>query len=405
MDELGEEVDGVLDVVEVGGLHNGVHAAQRQGNKRAGDALPAMEDLVGVRPGEAAASLMLERQLGLGGDVDEALDDERVVRRTVGNGRAAAEFYTAEFPVIDTRGVGGMGDIQTNAKVRLEPVGRHHRAIATDFLLHGIQADEGEGGFFPARRDAFHDLGDDVAADAIIDGTADDALVGEFHRPVLINGRVPNAQPEGSNLRGTCSTDIDPKIVDGGGFLRNGFIAPEVHGGIPDDARHAALVTEDRQPAAASGSGVRAAHAVDAQETTLVDVLDHEADLVGVSLKHEDAVGFPGERRPSGAIGIAVHLGRVLPDPIRPDPLSGHFESGGAGSFQQLEQKLAVVLLHARDSSSTAQAGKGGPWETAVMASRTKTRQLWHLEPKSGLSGNRCRRFFKVLKGDNTGTT
>ena len=83
--------------------------------------------------------------------------------------------------------VGGVGDVEADADIGLQAVGRHHRAVAADFLLHGIEADEREGGFSFAGGDAFHHLGDDVAADPVVEGAADDAAVREFHRPVLID--------------------------------------------------------------------------------------------------------------------------------------------------------------------------------------------------------------------------
>ena len=65
-----------------------------------------MEDEVGVGAGVAAAGFVLDGELGLGSDVDEPLDDVRVVRSAVGNGRAATELDAAVFGGIQAGGVG-----------------------------------------------------------------------------------------------------------------------------------------------------------------------------------------------------------------------------------------------------------------------------------------------------------
>jgi hypothetical protein len=99
-------------------------------------------------------------------------------------------------------------------------------------------------------------LGDDVAADAVIQRTADEPLVGKLEWPVLVDGRVADAETKTGDFCGGGGTDIDPKIVNSGCFFLAGVIPAEVDGGISDDAGDAALVTEEGEAAAPGGGGV-----------------------------------------------------------------------------------------------------------------------------------------------------
>ncbi len=294
-----------------------------------------MKDLVRIRAGGTAAGFVLDRGFGGGGDFFQALDDKRMVRGAVGEGGARAEFDLAVSDCIETRGVGGVSDVQANADSGLETVGRHHGAMAADFLLHGIEADQREGGFALACGDASHHLGDDVAADPIIESAADDPAVGEFHRAVLIDGGMAHADAELGDFRGIRGPDIHPKFVHGGGFLGVFFAMAEVNGGIADDAGNRAFFTKDGNSSATGGRRVGAAYAVEPEKPLIVDVFDHVTDFIGMGGKHDDFFGLAGQCRPGGSVGIALDGGGMVLDPVRPDFLAWHFESGRAGGFQQ----------------------------------------------------------------------
>ena len=124
-------------------------------------------------------------------------------------------------------------------------------------------------------------------------------------------------------------------------------IAAQMDGGVADDAGHRAFVAVNEDAAAAGGGRIRAADAVDAQKPVVIHLLDHVADLVGMGFEHHDALGLAGQDGPSGAVGVAADLRRVVAHPVCPDALAGHFEAGRAGGFEQPVEKLAVVLFHA----------------------------------------------------------
>ena len=192
-DEARKQANGVLDVVEVGRFHDGVHAAEWQGNEGAGDAFALGENLVGIGAGESAAGFVLDRDVVLFRDLAEALDDEWVVGCAVSDGRAAAEADVTMLGGINAGRISGMGDIEADAGIREDAVGCHHRAVPADFFLDGIEADQRVVWLFLLLGDAAHDLGDDVAADAVIEGAGDDAVLGKLRGAVGIDGEVADA--------------------------------------------------------------------------------------------------------------------------------------------------------------------------------------------------------------------
>ena len=164
-----------------------------------------------------------------------------------------AKFHEAELRGINAWGVGGVGDIEADADVRLEAEGGHFRAMAADFFLDCVEADEGERRFFAGGGDAFENLSDDVGAEAVVEGAGDEALVGELCGAVLVDHGVADAEAHGGDfLRAGCAK-IDPEIVDGWGFFAGGLVATEVDGGVPDDAGDCAFIAEDVDAAAAGG--------------------------------------------------------------------------------------------------------------------------------------------------------
>ncbi len=279
------------------------------------------------------------------GDFRESFDDYWVVGGAVSHGRAAAEGDRAVLGGVKARGIGGVGDIEADADIREDPVGGHHGAVATDFFLDGIEADERVIGFLFLLGDAAHDLGDDVAADAVIEGAGDEAFVGEFGGAIGVDGEVADAQAEFGDFGGGGCADIDPELVNFWGFFIAEILA-EVDGGVADDAEDLAAVAEDAEAAATGGGMVGAADAVEPEEAFVVDVFDHPADFVGVRSEHHAALGFPGEGGPSRAVGVAFDGVGGGFQVFGPDALAGHFAAGWAWGFEQVVEEFAVVLGH-----------------------------------------------------------
>ena len=125
-------------------------------------------------------------------------------------------------------------------------------------------------------------------------------------------------------------------------------ILAEVNGGVADNAGDFAFIPENPESAAACRGVVGATDAVESEEASVVDVLDHPTDFVGMGGEHDAAFALSRKGGPGGAIGVAFHRAGGGFQVVCPDALAGHFAAGGAGSFEQIVEEFAFVLGHER---------------------------------------------------------
>jgi len=128
--------------------------------------------------------------------------------------------------------------------------------------------------------------------------------------------------------------------------------------GVPDNAGNCTFFAKNGNSSAASDGGIGATYAVEPEKPLVVDVLDNVADFIGMSRQHDDLISLAGQGGPSGAVSIALDGGGVFLNPIRPDFLAWHFESGRAGSFQQTMEKFLIFFFHGVDSNSDVPVDK-----------------------------------------------
>jgi len=150
--------------------------------------------------------------------------------------------------------------IEHDGKVGHEAVRNHHRAVAADLFLHGIDRDHGRGHALLFLAQALHDFSDDEAADAVVDGAAHEFVVADKFSGVGVNHeRGPRRMPASA----TSLALLTPISTTSSMRLRHLFVLaiPNADGGVADDAAHHALFTQDVRPSAtASGGGIRATH-------------------------------------------------------------------------------------------------------------------------------------------------
>lgn len=259
---------------------------------------------------------------------------------------AAAEGDFTVFFVVDIRRVRGVGDIEDDGDVGVEAMGDHLGAEATDFFVDGIDGVDGGGGRGLQFGEFGEDFGDDEPADAIIEGTSDDAILSEGFRSVLIHGGVADAETEFFDVFFICSAEIDIEFVDVRNFLVR-FIFADVNRGISDDAGDGSFLSEKDDPASAGGGVVAAADAIDVDEAFLADVFDDEADFVGVGFEHDGgAVFFALKSGPRVAVGIDVDGVREFFSVGGPGALAFQFEAGGAGRIEELIEEFFGSGVH-----------------------------------------------------------
>ena len=254
----------MFDVAQVAGFDDGVHVAEREGDEGRGDAFSLVEDDVGVGAGEAGRGLVLEGDFGFFGDGHESFGDFGVVGAAMGEAGAGGEFDFAMFAVVHVGGVSGVGDVENDGDGRHEAMGDHARAVAADFLLDGVDADDSRRGAGFGFGEAGEDLGDDVAADAVVEGAAHETVFAEGFDAIGIDERVADTDPGFFDFGIGGGTDIDPEFVDFGDFFV--FAVANVDGDVPDDATDRAFVTEDIDAAATRGGDIGTSDSIDKKE-------------------------------------------------------------------------------------------------------------------------------------------
>lgn len=121
-----------------------------------------------------------------------------------------------------------------------------------------------------------------------------------------------------------------------------------MNGGIAKNARYVAIVAENGQAATAGCGPVTAADPIDLQVTFFGDVFDHVANLVCVGFDHDGGgSGAAFDCAPGVAVSIAFNRVGKLANISGPFALPAHFESGGAGGVEQVEEELVCVFIHA----------------------------------------------------------
>lgn len=330
-----QQVDGGFDVIEVGGFDDRVHAAQGQRYQSTGHAGAGAENFIGIRASEARTGFVLNGDFFGLGDVDQAFDHRRMIGASVRQGGAPAESDVAELVGVDAGSVRGVGDIEACADIGHQAMCGHHRAIAADFLLHSIEANDGKVGTLFLSGEAFEHLRDDETADAVVERATDETFVRELDGSIGIDCDMADAESECCDFLGAGGTDIDPQLMDGGHFFRASGIAAQVDGGIANDAHDLPLIAEKTQASAPRGGDIAAADAVEPKKALCVDVLDDEANFIGMSSKHHRAIGFPAADRPRGAVAIALYFVGIQTGIFRPNALPRHFKAGGARRMKE----------------------------------------------------------------------
>ena len=249
------------------------------------------------------------------------------------------------FGFFNAGGIGGVGDIETNRHIRLEPVGDHTRAITTNFLLDTIGSDDGDGKFGLLFGQLPHDLGDDKTAHAVVDGTATKPAFSEFLESIGIDAGVADAQSQLGDFLVGVRSDIDVQLVHLGGFFAAGPV-PDMNGGVADDPFDGAMGALKNQLPAAGRGIVTASNTVNVDKAFLGDILDHVADFVGMSFQHQFHGGIPFQHRPGAAVGVVLDAVAKGLHVAGPHPLPSDFKAGGAGGAEELIQKRFGRFVH-----------------------------------------------------------
>ena len=338
-DEGDDEVDGGVDVVQVGGFDGGVHVAQRHGDVGAGYAVVGAEDGVRIGARGATAGFVLEGDVVFVGGKFDARVDLRVASRAVAEACTFTEFDVAVAAFVEAGGVGGVGDVEADGGIRVDAVGEHLCADAADFFLDGVAEDDVPRGFDFVFLEFAGYFGEDEAAEAVVKGAADEAFAVHEHGAVAIDADVADAEAEFFDFFTGAGSEVDVEFPEFGGFA---VVVADVDGSVAGDADDFAFGSHEADAAATGDGDVAAAEAFDAEVAVIGDVADAEADFIGMGVEEEGfgvfAFGF--ECGPGVAVGVAFdgigeffHLGG-------PKALGVHFMPGRAGCFEDFREEV-----------------------------------------------------------------
>ena len=107
----------------------------------------------------------------------------------------------------------------------------------------------------------------------------------------------------GEGISFVAGCDIDPKIFGREG-LASLFFVLEVDGLLPDDACDGTVLALDDDTETGEYVGVDGANLIEIQESAVVDVANHETNLVGMRHEHDLGAFFAFAMGDAVAIGV-----------------------------------------------------------------------------------------------------
>ena len=359
-------------MIEVGrgdDFHRGVHVPQRDAHDARRRAAAGELDRVAVVGGPAGQGGDLHGDVRFAGEPQQVAEQGGVDVRPAEGDRAAADLHVAQFVLLDRGAVGGVGDVDGDSDVRVDPVGAGAGPAEADLLLHGADGEDRRPRV-PLRGPAGR-LDDDPHANAVVHAGAGQQVV--LERPVAQpqRHRVAHLHLPGG-LGPVQHADVDPQVLhlrDLLALLRRQQVdrlAGDHAGDAPAGGMHLDGLPDQRLR-------VPPADRPDPHEPAVVDVLDQQPDLVAVPGEHHAgfALAPPVVAGVDGGGEVAVVVGRdvrpggrVLPH----DLLDALLVPAGAGGGQQPVEERAGVVGHRRRRGS----GGGGAWRAAVVPSGRK---------------------------------
>ena len=319
-------------------LHGGVHVAQGERDQRTRHPLVGVGKRIGVRPGEAACGLTLERNLVLVGRIDDALEQVVLDCRTVSHARAFPRGGVALLNLVEHWRVGAVGHVGDNRHVGLQALGDHLGAPQANFFLHRV------GDVQPKRQlhlvfvqHARH-FGNHEATGAVVEGTSHVPIFVEDHELVGVGHHATHVDAHFLHLFLVFRSDVQKDVLQRGCFFFSGRAG--VDGRPAKQAGHDAVLGVDVHALRRGDLVVASAVTTQVDESVARDVVHKPADLVGVRFDDHFVgcvwVDDPHDRAVCvDDMGVDVRL-----DVVEPQLLAFGFKAGGRRVVQVSLQKL-----------------------------------------------------------------
>ena len=318
-----------------------MHVAVGHADRGGRDASLGLENRVGIGSRPAGIDLRLERDAGLLADLAQTRVDDGMVHAPDADDGALAHLHVAVLGLGAVGDVGGVGDVDHQRHVGVDPVSGHRGPVESVLLLDRGDGDQAclEFSFF--ERGKAQSLGRRPGADTVVASSGREATSLEF----LEFRRVGDGVTDRHELLGLLArgdADVDVHRVEIGHLLAVVGLL-QVDGQQTGDPGNGTVLTVHGDALTAHQGVVDASDPLDREIPLVGDVGDHEAELVHVPADEHTRVALTLgwiERREGVAVGIGLHgIGKAR-DIVDPDLLTTGLKAGGGGGVEERLEEL-----------------------------------------------------------------
>lgn len=262
-----------------------MHVSNRKAHQAAGDATIPKEDRIRVGAGASWSRGSLNRDLFRGRCGEKPLDHDRLCGAAYGDLRSARHLEVAVSVAINAGGVGRMTDVRDEGDVRLESVCDHRRAVQANFLLDGTDRHHVAVQVLAIVGEQPECFRGSPGADSIVESSSENHVVAEHHGAIREDAGIADVQSFGSLLL-RLATDVDEELVKLADLRIAGAVL-EMNRRRADYSEHGFVDTlnarDEANPLPDDRSGIDTADLAAVDEPLVVDVVDHQADFVGMA--------------------------------------------------------------------------------------------------------------------------
>ncbi len=249
------------------------------------------------------------------------------------------------------RMIGGVSHVDDDGHFRIQPEGAGPRAATAepDLLFDRRHRNRPHRG--PIRSESTECLQRHQGSHAVIDRPRDDASVRQVDDVGHHHGRVADANQR-SRVVAAPGSDVDPEILDLRRLLTLLLLLQmdRLLAHHPDDG---ALSRQDLHALPDQDLRIPTAYGRKVKEPVVVDVIDHQADLIDVSREHYAKLGVGVDGREAVTLHVRPH---TVGEPFGfgpPGAGRGGLVTGRPGQRQQALEKLHSATLHRQWLDST----------------------------------------------------
>ena len=306
--ESRENTGNRIQILEAAEFDGGVHVANGKTHQTAGNPAVPEEDRVRIGAGTARSRRPLNNDFLCRSGSKKLRHHDRLCGASHCDLRAARHFEIAMSIAIDAGGVGRMSNVRDQRDIGLESVCDHRRAMQADFLLNSTDRDHVAMQFLTIVGEQSDCFRSRPSANPIVESSREDHVVSEQHRALCEHAGVTDIQSCGCFFF-RLATDVDEELMKLADLRITGAILEMDRRGA-DHPHHGFVDTLDARdkvdPLPDDRSGVDAADLAAVDEALVVDVVDHQADLVGMAADRHSGYVFATAFEAGEAVSVGI---------------------------------------------------------------------------------------------------